>query len=67
MSNNPCTPTERVVVLTLHLAQGHAVTTAEVARLLTMCDSGAYRMLDRMSRVAPIVNEAGRWSLLPTN
>lgn len=57
------TPTERAVRVTLALALGRAVTPAEVARE-TNCDlSNAYRLLWRISRVAPLVESGGRWAL----
>lgn len=58
------TPTERVARLTFLLAKGATPTTAEAAVLVNLCNSGAYRMLDRMSLSIPLVQEGGRWSLL---
>jgi DNA-binding IclR family transcriptional regulator len=64
-SSQCSTVTARVARLTWLLAQGARPTTAEVAQIANLCNSGAYRLLDRMSTEIPLVQEDGRWSILP--
>jgi len=61
------TPSERVAIVTLELAQGKELDPEQVAKM-TECDlSTAYRVLDRISRVIPLYEDEGRWSLLRDN
>lgn len=54
------TPTERSARITFLLcAVGLAMTTREIARLSHMSQSGALKMLDRISRVVPIYLDDG--------
>jgi hypothetical protein len=60
-------PTERSAALAYQLAHGRAVTPAYVANHYHMTPSGARRLLERMGRVLPIVEEGGVWRIMPTN
>ncbi len=58
------TPTERVAIVVRDLAGGQQVTPRHVAEL-TACDlRTAYRVLERISRVLPLYEDAGQWALL---
>lgn len=58
------TPSERVAVVTLALAEGQSLEPEQVAEM-TECDlSTAYKVLKRISRVIPLYEDAGRWALL---
>ena len=54
-------PTERVAIIVFALALGGTVTTAHVARETGITISGAWRMLNKLSRVLPLTEEDGRW------
>lgn len=58
------TPTERVAIVVRELAGGQPMTPRQVADA-TACDlRTAYRVLERISRVLPLYEDAGRWALL---
>ncbi len=61
----PETTTERVAVVVLCLADGGKLTTAEVAELAGVSWHGAELMLERASRVVPIVKAGGVWQRHP--
>ena len=48
-------PTERIALCTAKLMQGRAMTVREIAQEFEMSTSGAQRMLERISRVLPLV------------
>ena len=52
-------PTERIGRATWLLAQGRSMTVRELAETLEMTTSGASKLLDRLSRVLPLVVEDG--------
>lgn len=52
-------PTERIGRATWLLAQGRAMTVMQVAEELEMTRSGAAKLLDRLSRVLPLVVDEG--------
>ncbi len=54
-------PTERIGRATWMLAQGRAMTVREVADVLEITPRGARAMLERLSRVVPLVDEGGLW------
>ena len=54
-------PTERIGRATWLLAQGRALTVREVAEVLEITPRGARAMLERLSRVVPLVDEGGVW------
>lgn len=56
--------TERATLAALLLARGDSVTTRRLAEHLDITESGARKMLERMSRSVPIVNQGGEWRLL---
>jgi hypothetical protein len=55
------TPQERAAVVAWHLAAGACLSTAEVARRTGLTVRGAYFLMDAVSRVAPVINDNGRW------
>lgn len=58
------TPTERAAIITLALAEGKELEPEQIADM-TECDlSTAYKVLKRISRVIPLAEFEGRWSLL---
>ncbi len=59
----PQTSTERAAVIMLHLSAGARLTTVEVAQLCGITRQGAYRLLDTMSRVCPLLLDGGAWQL----
>ena len=61
------TPTERAATLTYALACGRALTTQEVAALCDLTDSGARRLVYRVSRVLPVARADGRWFMISDN
>jgi len=59
----PQTSTERAAVVMLHLTAGVRLTTLEVAQLCGISRQGAYRLLDTMSRVCPLLLDGGAWQI----
>jgi Mn-dependent DtxR family transcriptional regulator len=57
-------PTERITRATWILVQGHTVTVRGLAAELEITPSGARKMLERMSRVVPLVDDGGVWRLV---
>lgn len=55
------TPTERIGRATWILATGQAVTVRSLADVLEITPRGARAMLERLSRVVPLVDEGGLW------
>lgn len=55
------TPTERIARAAWMLAQGQAVTVRGLASQLEMTPRGARALLERMSRVVPLVDDGGLW------
>lgn len=60
----PETVTERVTVVVHGLTLGKSMTIGDVMALTGLTRSGAYTLMNRVSRVAPLVLDAGRWQLL---
>lgn len=60
------TPTERAFVLALELSgTPGGLTTAQIAARYQVTHSGAYRLMCRVSRLAPVVQtDDGAWVLL---
>jgi hypothetical protein len=54
-------PTERIALAAFRLAQGRAVTVRSLASELDITPRGARSMLERMSRVVPLVDDGGVW------
>lgn len=54
-------PTERIARAAWMLAQGRAVTVRGLASELEITPRGARSMLERMSRVVPLVDDGGVW------
>ena len=59
----PETPIERATVIMAYLTAGERLTTTEVAQLCGITRQGAYRLLDTMSRVCPLLLDGGQWQL----
>ena len=59
--NDPEVPTERTAVIVWLLADGARLRTVDIARLLGIDWQGAYRMMERISRVTPVTQVEKRW------
>ncbi len=59
------TPTERIGLVAYLLAQGHTTTTRQLATDLGLTEHGARKMLEKLSRVLPLVNDGGIWRVFP--
>ncbi len=57
------TPTERIGRATWLLAQGRSVTVRQMATELEITPRGARAMLERLSRVVPLVDDGGLWRI----
>lgn len=55
------TPTERIGRTTWLLAQGRQVTVRSLACELEITPRGARALLERLSRVVPLVDDGGLW------
>jgi predicted DNA-binding transcriptional regulator YafY len=55
------TPTERIGRTTWLLAQGRQVTVRALASELEITPRGARALLERLSRVVPLVDDGGLW------
>jgi hypothetical protein len=60
----PETTTERVAYAAFHVLEGAVLTTAQVAEMTNMTWQGADELMNRMSRVVPIVKIDSRWQTL---
>ena len=56
--------TERIALTTWLLSSGHSLKTSDVAQRLEISRTGAYKMLDRMSRAIPLILENGFWRVV---
>jgi len=55
---------EKAALIAWHLAHGEGMTTNEVAEITGLTWGGAWRLMDRLSRVLPIYrDEDGMWSV----
>ena len=59
-----CGPVERAGLLGAWLVSGETVTCAQVAQAFGMSWAGAWRMLDKLSAVLPIVRNGADWRML---
>jgi hypothetical protein len=57
-------PTERIALVIYLLAQGHSFTIRQVAHKVGITTGGASLMLRKASRVIPLCEEKGVWSLV---
>lgn len=64
MSHEDLTPTERAFLIGVHMAAEHCITNAQLMRSFGLSASGAYRLMTRLSRIAPMVRDNGDWRLL---
>lgn len=60
----PETVTERVAVVVHRLTLGQTMTIGDVMTATNLTRSAAYNLMNRVSRVTPLVLDAGRWQLL---
>lgn len=60
----PETVTERVAVVVHRLTLGQTMTISDVMAATGLKRAGAYALMARVSRVAPLVLDAGEWALL---
>ena len=60
----PQSPIERAAYVMARLSKGEQLRTADVAVACGLTRQGAYRLLDIMSRVTPLILDSGYWSLL---
>ena len=56
-------PTERIALCAARLVQGQKMTVRQVAEDLELSHSGAAKLLARISRVLPIVDDGGVWRI----
>ncbi len=56
-------PTERIALCTARLMQGRQMTVRQVAEELEITHSGAAKLLARISRVLPVVDDGGVWRI----
>ncbi len=57
------TLTGRAAWLTWQFAQGESFTVEEIMRIMGLSESGAKRMLNKMSQATPIFCCEGRWQV----
>lgn len=57
-------PTERITRAAFLLAMGEGLTVRALAERLEITPRGARAMLEKMSRVAPLVDDGGVWRVL---
>lgn len=62
--NDEYTPTERAFVLGLRMATERRIDNSQLAATFGLSPSGAYRLMIRLARVAPIVRDGRDWRLL---
>lgn len=58
------TPQERAALITFQIVNGQELTTMQVATRCGVTWGGAYRMMERISRVVPVYQEGGVWRKL---
>ena len=64
MSNAEYSAQEKAALIAWHLAHGEGMTTAEVASITGLSWTGAWFLMNRLSRVLPIYrNESGVWTV----
>lgn len=56
--------TEGIGMVAYHLCQGGTVTPRSVAAMVGIRPNGGYKMLCRISRVLPVVNDESGWYLV---
>jgi len=56
--------TERAALVAWHLAHGEALTTDNIADLVGVCHSTAYRMMCKLARILPIIHANNHWEAL---
>lgn len=58
-------PTERVAIVVWRLRDGESLSTAEVALAVGLTNSGAWRLLQKLSRVLPVYQtDSGLWEMV---
>jgi hypothetical protein len=53
--------TERAALVAWRLAHGEAMTTADAAEMVGVCERSAQRMMCKIARILPIVQRNGHW------
>lgn len=53
--------TERVALVVWQIANGNSLSTADVAKMLCITHSGAWRLLAKLCRVLPVSMTDGVW------
>jgi hypothetical protein len=61
----PRTATERSAYITDRLNAGERLRTAEIAAVCGMTRQGAYRLMEGVSAVVPVLLYRGEWQRLP--
>ena len=59
----PETPTERAGTVGIALGRGQALTTGEIMHITGLTRSGAWRLMDRLSRSVPLFLYNGKWQI----
>lgn len=60
----PETATERTAVIVHRLTLGETMTIRDIMTVTGLKERGAYALMARVSRVSPLVLDAGRWRFL---
>lgn len=55
------TAQERAALITFQILEGQKMTTSEIAAHVGVTWLGAYRMMEKISRVVPVVQEDAVW------
>jgi hypothetical protein len=61
LSEEELVTTERVGVVVYRLMRGEAATTLEIATWTGLTRTGAWLMMEKLSRVLPLAQVEGRW------
>lgn len=58
------TAQERAALVTFQILEGAQMTTGEIAQQVGVTPQGAWHMMQRVARVVPLYQDAGRWRRL---
>ena len=58
------TAQERAAMVTYDIIMGRQLTTLEIARRIGITNMGAWKLMQRVSRVVPVYQDEGRWRIL---
>lgn len=59
----PTTATERAGTVGIALGRGQSLTTVEIMHMTGLTHSGAWRLMDRLSRNVPLILYNGKWQI----